>query len=149
MVTIIFDWKRTLYDPDSSELIQGALDLLEYLKSKNILMVLVGKGGEEMQGEVDRLEVRNYFKEIVFAQGDKDPKVFALFISEDPKQTIFIGDRVRSELWIGKDLGATTIWVKQGKFATEKPEDISEQPDFTVGSLSECVTILQSNLALD
>ncbi len=40
-------------------------------------------------------------------------------IKGDPKKTIFIGDRVRSELEIGNKLGATTIWVKQGIFADE------------------------------
>jgi len=50
--TLIFDWKRTLYDPDTKTLIKGALDLLEYLKNKNIPMVLIGKGKEDMNEEV-------------------------------------------------------------------------------------------------
>lgn len=67
--TIIFDWKRTLYDPDTGVLIEGALDFLEYLKNKNIPMVLIGKGGEDMNEEVDRLGVRYYFKQ---AGGNND-----------------------------------------------------------------------------
>lgn len=54
----------------------------------------------------------------------------------DPKKTVFIGDRVRSELEIGNKLGATTIWVKQGKFADELPEMRAQEPRFTVTSLS-------------
>lgn len=142
---IIFDWKRTLYDPELKRLIDGAFKLLEFTKSKGIPMILVGKGGEDMQEEVKRLGVKKYFREIIFAEGEKDPNVFIPYISKNPKQTFFIGDRVRSELEIGNKLGATTIWVKQGKFAKEKPENEAQQPDFTT-SLKECVEILSSIL---
>lgn len=149
MNTIIFDWKRTLYDPDKRVLINGALNLLEALKNKNIPMVLIGKGSEDMSEEVKRLGVEKYFKQIVFAQGDKDPEVFKAHISKkDPKKTTLIGDRVKSELMIGKGLGVTTIWIKQGKFASELPENKDEEPDYTVSSLIDCLNLLktQSNL---
>lgn len=143
---VIFDWKRTLYDPDRKNLIEGALDLLEFIKSKNIPMILIGKGGEDMYSEVDRLKVREYFKEIIFAEGEKNPKVFASYISkEDPQKTLFIGDRVRSELSIGKKLGVTTIWIKQGKFATELPENSNQESDYTVSSLTECLNVIFHN----
>lgn len=143
MRNIIFDWKRTLYDPDTKELIEGAKELLEFLNNKNVPMVLIGKGGDDMQEEVDRLGVGGYFQKIVFAQGEKDPEVFKEHISKvNPKKTVLIGDRVRSELMIGSQLGATTIWVKQGKFAIEDPENDNQKPTFTVGSLSECLEFL-------
>ena len=75
--TIIFDWKRTLYDPDEKALIEGAMDLL----------VLVGKGGEDMQREVDKLDVRIFFTDIVFAEGEKDPNIFAKYLTKIPKNT--------------------------------------------------------------
>ncbi len=85
---VIFDWKRTLYDPDASKLIKGTIELLNFLESKKIPMILIGKGGDDMQQEVDRLRVGRYFQNIVFAQGEKDPKVFADYISKDkPKNT--------------------------------------------------------------
>lgn len=145
---VIFDWKRTLYDPDKKILIAGALDFLEFLKGKNIPIVLIGKGGEDMNGEVDRLGVRQYFEEIVFAEGEKDPKIFAKYLTKNPKNTWFIGDRVRSELEIGKRLGAITIWVKQGKFADELPENKEQEPDCTVSNLSECQLLLKKHLIL-
>lgn len=142
---IIFDWKRTLYDPDQKTLIVGAKNLLEFIKSNNISMVLIGKGGEDMQREVDRLKVGKYFRQIVFAEGEKDPQVFIPFISkDDPKRTVFIGDRVRSELEIGKKLGATTIWVKQGKFASEEPLNEDQKPEHTVSNLTDCRLLLQN-----
>lgn len=144
MINIIFDWKRTLYDPDSKTLIDGATDLLGFIKGKNIPMVLVGKGGDDMHGEVERLKVKAYFRKIVFAEGEKDPQVFATHVSkDDPKKTLFIGDRVRSELEIGNRLGAITIWVKQGKFGGEEPENKQQEPDYTVASLNDCLNLLK------
>ncbi len=142
---IIFDWKRTLYDPDTKELIEGALDLLEYLNSHHVPLVLVGKGGEDMNDEVKRLGVEGHFKKVVFAQGEKDPNIFIPHISKtDPKKTLFVGDRVRSELEIGNKLGATTIWVKQGKFATELSENKDQKPDYEVISLNDCLKLLKT-----
>ena len=59
---------------------------------------------------------------------------------------VVIGDRVRSELAVGKSLGATTIWVKQGKFAEEGPENDQQQPDNIVSSLHACATLLRKPL---
>lgn len=144
---IIFDWKRTLYDPDNKSLIEGAVNLLEFIKNKNIPMVLAGKGGEDMQQEVSRLGMKKYFKEIIFAEGEKDPEVFQLLITKDDnKKTFFIGDRVRSELEIGNKLGATTIWVKQGKFAREEPITEIQYPNYTVSSLTQCIRLLDKIL---
>lgn len=143
--TVIFDWKRTLYDPDQKVLIDGAIELLDLIKSKNISMVLIGKGGDDMQLEVKRLGVGKYFRQIVFAEGEKDPAVFMSYLSKDsPRRTLFIGDRVRSELEIGKKLGATTIWVKQGKFASEGPLNKDQKPEYTVSNLTDCRLLLRT-----
>ncbi len=132
-----------MYDPDRQVLINGAMELLDLIKSKNLLMVLIGKGGEDMKQEVARLKVGKYFIHTVFAEGEKDPQVFLPYISKNnPKETIFIGDRVRSELAIGKNLGATTIWVKQGKFAVEEPENNDQKPDYIVSSLKDCLKLI-------
>src|SRR3989338_11231494 len=98
---IIFDWKRTLYDPDAKALIEGAQEILEYFKNKNTPMILVGKGGDDMNAEVERLGVRKYFSDIIFAEGEKDPNVYVPYIpKDDPTKAVFIGDSVRSELEI-------------------------------------------------
>ena len=136
MYTIIFDWKRTLYDPESKTLIQDSLQLLKFLKQKKINIILIGKGGSEMNQEVERLKIRKYFTTIIFQEGQKDENLFSPFISKmNPKLTIIIGDRVRSELEIGNELRTITIWVKQGKFSVEKPLNKNQKPTYTVDSL--------------
>lgn len=142
---VVFDWKRTLYNPDDQKLIIGARELLEFFKSKKIPMVLVGKGAEEMKGEVERLKVKKYFKDILFVEEEKDTKIYKKYLSSiNPKDVIFIGDRVRSELAAGKELGATTIWIKQGKFSRQSPQNNYQKPDFKVKSLQECLDLVKT-----
>lgn len=144
MYTIIFDWKRTLYDPDSKILISGTLQLLKFLKQKNIKVVLIGKGGSEMNQEVKRLKIKKYFTAIIFQEGRKDENLFKPFVSlKNPKLTIIVGDRIRSELKIGNQLKAVIIWVKQGKFSSELPLDKNQEPDITVSSLKELLEFFQ------
>lgn len=145
--TVIFDWKRTLYDPDSHTLIKGAKDILELLRNTKVDTILIGKGGEDMHEEIKRFKLRKYFTNILFVMGEKDLKVFKPYVlGKKPRNTIFIGDRVRSELAIGNLLGATTIWVKQGKFEDELPENYNQKPDYTINSLIECLNLLKNLL---
>jgi len=143
MKNVIFDWKRTLYNPDNKVLIDGSLALLKGLKAKNVPIILVGKGSDDMYDEVNRLGVKEYFSHIYFCRGNKDISLYKNFINtKKPQSTIFIGDRVRSELEVGNILGATTIWVKQGKFASEEPENIIQKPNYTVDSLEDLAKLL-------
>lgn len=145
MVTYIFDWKRTLYNPDSAELIDGATEVLKYVSHlHDSRLILIGKGGDDMQAEVERFRLENYFADIKFQEGEKDVALFADFVNPDaPRKTIFIGDRTRSELAVGNVLGAVTIWVKQGKFSDELPEDPMYVPTHTVISLSDLLKLLK------
>ncbi len=143
MITnVIFDWKRTLYNPEEKNLISGSLELLNFIYQKNIPIVLIGKGGEDMYLEVDRLGVRKYFADILFKEGEKEVETFRKYVNEKlPESTLLVGDRVRSELEVGNLLGATTVWVKQGQFATEEPENENQRPNFTVSSLNEMIKL--------
>lgn len=145
MYTFIFDWKRTLYDPDTRTLILGAKELLSFLKNKRFKLVLIGKGDEDMYEEVDRLGVKHFFDHVQFKEGAKSDDLYTPYITAN---TIFIGDRVRSELAVGKKLNARTIWIKQGKFANEEPENSEQIPDYTVQSLLELLPLLQNDLSL-
>lgn len=144
MVTnVIFDWKRTLYNPEEKSLTSGSLELLDFIFKKNIPMVLIGKGGDDMYQEVDRLNVKSYFTDILFKEGEKEVEVFRQYVNKkQPEVTLFVGDRVRSELEVGNILGATTVWVKQGQFANEEPENENQKPNFIVNSLSEVIKII-------
>ena len=44
---VIFDFNRTLYDPDSRQLAEGALQLLGRLRSRGYAMCLISKKSAE------------------------------------------------------------------------------------------------------
>jgi FMN phosphatase YigB (HAD superfamily) len=147
MKTIIFDWKGTLYNSEEKQLISGAVDILSFLKNKGVYQAVVGKGDADMYEEVERLGVKDYFSHIMFREGTKGADLFEDLVNrEGANQTIFIGDRVRSELEVGNKLGAVTIWVKQGKFADEAPENKDQKPTYTVTSLSEARKLLETTI---
>jgi FMN phosphatase YigB (HAD superfamily) len=147
MRTIIFDWKQTLYDSSTKQLIEGARELLAYLKPQEVTLILIGKGSQDMYDEVDRLGVRAYFSTILFREPPKDTDQFMPFVDKhDPTQTIVIGDSIHSELEVGNKLHATTIRVKQGKFAHELPENQEQEPTYTVGSLHAAQQLLETLL---
>ncbi len=147
MKTVIFDWKQTLYNPEQKNLIEGAADILTYLKNKGMYLAVIGKGNVDMYDEVERLGVKQYFNHVAFREGTKDAELFEEIVNkEGADQTIFIGDRVRSELEVGNSLGCRTIWVKQGKFADELPENKNQEPTYTVNSLLEAQQLLETIL---
>lgn len=134
----VFDWKRTLYSPESRGLINGTRDLLELLEEAEVPCHLIGKGQQDMYMETRRLDVSRFFRTIVFEPGDKDVDKFAVNIDAlRPQDTFVIGDRVRSEIAVGNRLGATTIQVCQGRFANELPQLPEQMPDHIVHSLPE------------
>lgn len=142
---IIFDWKRTLYNPDTQKLIGGADTVLAQIKSKQIPLILLGKGGEDMDKEVKRLNVKKFFNKILFVGEEKTPEDFKPFLDPDnPKCTWVIGDRIKTEIAVANSLGMTTIWFKSGKFAEETPEIQTEEPDYIIKSLSEIPLILSA-----
>lgn len=144
MYTIIFDWKRTLYDPESKKLITGALKILKLLTTKWSKVILIGKGGDEMYQEVKRLKIKKYFSKIIFQEGKKDMMIFSQFISiKNPRLTMVVGDRVQSEIEIGNTLKATTIWIKNGKFSEELPLSKIQEPTFTLNSLVELLNFFR------
>ncbi len=139
--TIIFDWKRTLYDPDTKLLIDGAKEVLEALAKRDIPLVLIGKGGADMDEALDSLGVRKYFTEVHFVDAKSD-ELFEKYVPTDhPESTIVVGDRAQGEIAIGKRLGAKAIWVKSGQFSVEPPF-ADAKPDQTVAEISEILEFI-------
>lgn len=147
MKTVIFDWKQTLYNPDDKNLIDGAVDILSLLKDKGMYLAVIGKGSTDMYDEVERLGVKHYFNHIAFREGDKDVSLFEEIVNKaGAAETLFVGDRVRSELAVGNSLGCRTIWIRQGKFANEGPENDTQQPTYTVTSLRGAMRLIETTL---
>ncbi len=143
---IIFDWKRTLYDPENKALIEGAAEVLQYLGTTGIELYIVGKDQiGDMPEEIERLGISSLFRAIHFIRETKTMNDMGQFVAADhPELAFVVGDRVRSEIAVGNQLGATTVWVRAGKFADELPVDPIQIPDFTINTIAELPSLIDS-----
>lgn len=142
--TIIFDWKRTLYNPENNELIYGANNVLQQLGSLGISLYIVGKDQVgDMTDEVFRLGISNLFKDIHFTNESKTTNDFDKYITNNsPESIMVVGDRVRSEIEVANKLGLNTVWVRQGKFADELPLNSDQEPDYIISDIQEFIPLL-------
>ena len=58
-----------------------------------------------------------------------------------PHKAMMIGDRLDNDIRPAKALGMGTVWIKQGFSAYASVRSDAEQPDYTVGSLTELMNI--------
>lgn len=140
---IIFDFNRTLYDPEKSGLYEGALNLLEKL-AKKYKLALISYGLSDRKMLIRDLGIEKYFVKIIVVPEKKKEPLLECLLAFDcrPEETLVVGDRVKSEIKLANELGMVTCWLRRGKFAAERPTKPSEKPDFIIFSLSEVPEVL-------
>lgn len=136
---IIFDFNRTLFDPESLSLDDQAVNVLTKLRDKGFDLYLISHG---LEGErlIEELGIKNFFKKAVFVE-EKNKEVFKDLVGENVRNVIIVGDRVGHEIKIGNLLGFKTVWLKKGRFATELPAEKVEEPDFVIEKLEELLSL--------
>src|SRR3989344_1325729 len=117
---IIFDYNRTLYDPETKSFYPGAVALVSALALKHELY-LISRREPERANYLEQSGLKELFTDIAFVE-EKTVALFQRFAGGD-KNTVVIGDRVTEEITIGNRLGLRTVWLKQGKFAAELPSN--------------------------
>lgn len=135
---IIFDFNRTLYDPDSDALMPDALKVLKKL-SNHFCLALHCKIGEGREQRISELGLKKFFKKVILVE-NKTAQDFTNAAAEfciKPNEMLVVGDRIKSEITAAKAAGCKTIWFRNGKFAAELPSKPGEQPDFTIAKLEE------------
>lgn len=151
MKLVIFDWGRTLYNPETGTLFPETKKVLEYLKSEGYTLAIVAlatAGQVKIDERLEIIEKENlapYFASIKFAIEDKD-KMYEETVSElgfQASATTVVDDRVVRGIKWGNQKGCKTIWIQNGKFAHELPSvDTGGTPTHTVSSIGELLTIL-------
>lgn len=99
-----------------AQLRKGAFDLLEYLKSEDIKMILVSNNLSDIANEIiDSLDIRKYFDSVIISdrigaiKSDLKPFVIALKkVKVDPKECMMVGDS--KEDMCCKKLGIIFVW---------------------------------------
>ena len=137
---IIFDFNRTIYDPEKNTLTEGVIGLLEDLSSRFQLCLLSSGAEAERRKQISELGLDEYFKDIQVNEGEKQESHFQRCLRimnlKASSEIAVIGDRVAGEICVGNQVGMLTIWYKSGKFATRLPQSKQEIPDYTITALT-------------
>lgn len=134
---IIFDFNRTIFDPENEALYSGAYKILDTL-SKKFILILLGKDGESRNEAVAELGIDIFFNEIIFVP-EKNIKQLIALKNRFPncKDYFVIGDRIKKEITLGNEAGFKTIWLKNGKFSNETASKEIERPWKTIQDIKE------------
>ena len=148
---IIFDWGRTLYDPDAGALFADAAPVVTTLAATYRLAIVSLVSGDYQTRVADRYAVlraegiERHFAAILFGRADKDrlyrQALVALGLS--PARVAVVDDRLARGIAWGNRHGAVTIWFRNGKFRDELPDAATGAPTDTIGSLREVCTVLR------
>jgi FMN phosphatase YigB (HAD superfamily) len=144
---ILFDWGRTLYDPETKDLFPGVTTLLGTLSLRYALAIvcLATDGDYERRRRVMRESgIEPLFRGIYMADEGKD-ELYERALKElgyRAEDAVVVDDRaVRGIRW-GAQRGAQTVWVCRGKFAEERPTAETGYPTHTIQDITELSQIL-------
>ncbi len=136
---IIFDYNRTIFDPDTDNVYPGVLELLQRLSARHEL-VLVSRNEPARKKRIEELTITNYFQKIVFVN-EKSKQLFKE-IAGNEKKVMVVGDSISGEITIGNQLGLITVRLKKGKFAVEIPKDNNELARYEITDINELENII-------
>jgi len=142
--SIIFDFNRTIYNPDNKELFSDSVSILRILKSIGLKLGLISSGNIDRKELIRNLGLLSYFDwwKVV---PKKEAKHFLGFVDSfnfKNNEVLVVGDLITSEIKIANKLGMKTVWLKKGKFTNVRSLIV---PDFEIKSLDEVVSIVKNN----
>lgn len=140
---IMFDFNRTLYNPDKKELIKGAKSVLEKYFKAEIRMILISRLEKDRQCIVREMGIEKYFDEIVFVK-EKNEKLFKTFLEKyNPQKVYVVGDYLYEEIRYGNMNNMKTIWIRNGKFKDVQPQSAYDKPNYTIDNISKITSIIK------
>lgn len=136
---IIFDYNRTIFDPETDNLYPDVLELLQKLSVKCELF-LISRNEPTREKRLEEFNIKNYFQKIVFVS-EKSKKVFEE-MAGNTKNIIVVGDSINDEIKIGNQLGFITVRLKKGKFAMDIPKNQNEIAKFEIADIKDLENII-------
>ncbi len=140
IMKIIFDYNRTIFDPEKQELYPGVFDLINELVISHELF-LVSKDEPGRKDVLSSLGIDKHFKKIVFTK-DKSVSLFQQIV-DDAKNVLVVGDRVQGEISVGNQLNYETVWVRQGIFGNQEPESEIQIPNHVINNIAELARVIK------
>lgn len=142
---VIFDFNRTLYNPDSNALVKKTRWILHILHRRGFSLFLVSRAVSSRYELIKQLGLESYFSNVVLAR-EKNLRLFERLTpvaNVDRTSSYVVGDRVEQEILIGNALGLRTIWFASGLFASQRPKNRAQQPMHTVYELPDVLSIIR------
>lgn len=143
---VIFDYGHTLLDNENSSLYEGAKSIFEFLDENGIKLCLVsGTNKEEFRTQqLNEFEIFPYFHYIKFIphEAAKEFQPILTKFQVKPEEVLVVGDRITSEITVGKKLGMKTCRVLRGPEKSLVPENELEKADYTIEKLTDIIHLL-------
>lgn len=141
---VIFDFNRTLFDPDKNSLVPKTIEVLEMLKERGFKLYLVSRAGVFRKRLIESLEIKDYFARVVTRKEKrfKDFKVIAGQKNLDVRESFVVGDQLKNEILFGNRLGFKTIWINIEKINVQSLSK-EERPTIIVKSLEQVVLVIK------
>lgn len=147
---IIFDWGRTLYDSEAGTLFPDIHALLSALSRRYTLAIVSLVTGDyaarvaERREILRRADLDRFFSLLLFVPTNKDAAYAEALAALDIQagEVAIVDDRARRGIAWGNRHGATTIWLRRGRFADELPDAEAGEPDHTVAEIGELGPLL-------
>ena|ERR1700690_2209956 len=144
-IAVIFDFNRTIYDPETKGMVPGTRELLDALRARSIPLYLVSKAEESRPQVLEELGIADFFADTFFVER-KDPALFFEILCRadvHPKEMYVVGDHLHKEIRCGNQCGMRTIWLKRGKFADLVPESETDVPWRTVTDMDDVLDLIE------
>jgi FMN phosphatase YigB (HAD superfamily) len=147
---LIFDWGRTLYDNEQDALFPEASGTVTALARHYTLAIVSLVSGDYAARRDQRLTalhqsgLEQHFAAVEFVAEDKDAayeRVLAV-LGTRPEEVAIVDDRAVRGIGWGNRRGATTIWLRRGRFADELPDDDTGPPTHTITNIAELPIVL-------
>ncbi|XP_076896497.1 haloacid dehalogenase-like hydrolase domain-containing protein At2g33255 [Bidens hawaiensis] len=139
---------------DRLQIMPGAADLCGFLSSRNIRKGIITRN---VKSAVDLFHERfgvSFSPALSreFRPYKPDPAPLLHICSTwgvEPSEVVMIGDSLKDDVACGKRAGAVTILLDEtGKFDSPKYANVEHKPDYTVSSLAQFHSLLESNFDL-
>lgn len=137
---IIFDFLRTIYDPDRREFIEDAIKVVKTLRKRNKVVLYTSREGDKNRDDVlGDNKIYDYFDKVYLVESKKaeDFEKIALELEFDKNQTFVVGDRIQGEIFLGNKIKFKTVWFRNGKYKDVYPKNENEKPDYLIYGLKE------------
>lgn len=151
MKLAIIDFNRTLYDPDTDNLMPGALELLMALAKRGVRMALLSRDVASRADLLERLGILDFFSETAFVPDKTGAVVRGIMERQEatPEETYVIGDYIYQDIRAGNEAGAYTIQFKQGMLSDREPQTQYDVPRAVIHSLEDAVEIVSPSKSIE